>query len=191
MKENTLNPKLLGFAILLGVLAIAISITMYLQVSAAGGFTGPSGAPPTGVGLLAADNGMLGVGTDTPTSLFTVNGEMSVLGNRILGVATPVELTDAVNKEYADAAGGADGEYYQTYCGWEDVIVVLASLGMVPPGAGVRSCTPPICSGTDTSISISCFSTAAAATAFDDPIAGAQVYQYLAGPCIRVCQVTP
>ena len=56
-------------------------------------------------------SGYIGIGTQTPGYLLTVNGSISASGNTIQNVGTPVNLTDAANKSYVDTkvAAAASG----------------------------------------------------------------------------------
>lgn len=69
----------------------------------------PAGTPGTTYGILAVNNGNLGVSTTTPATKLDVNGSTTIRGwldmsgNIIMNVATPATSTDAVNKAYVDA----------------------------------------------------------------------------------------
>jgi len=49
------------------------------------------------------EGGNVGIGKSTPTSKLDVNGEINVNSNKIINVATPVNVNDAANKAYVDS----------------------------------------------------------------------------------------
>jgi uncharacterized protein (TIGR02145 family) len=53
--------------------------------------------------MLIANNGNIGIGTDSPTAKLDVRGKVNVNNNNIINVANPVNAGDAVNKAYVDA----------------------------------------------------------------------------------------
>jgi hypothetical protein len=78
-----------------------------------------NGNPMAAVSLTAGHGyfgGNLGVGTDAPSAKLDVagtaeiNGQLNMVSNKIVNVATPTALNDAVNKAYVDTAvaGAAD-----------------------------------------------------------------------------------
>lgn len=69
--------------------------------------------------LVLGQDGNFGIGTETPGSKLTVAGEGDFSGNRIHGVATPIDNLDAVNKDYVDALGDGDGGAYGACGPWQ------------------------------------------------------------------------
>jgi len=67
----------------------------------------------TGSNQYSAVSGNVGIGTTNPTSKLTVNGTINASGNKVTGLAAPIDTTDAATKAYVDAAGG--GTYSTCY----------------------------------------------------------------------------
>ncbi len=88
----------------LGLIAVLIIVMMtaplFSKLSIVFGWTNPTEAPPGGSGILTALNGKLGINTANPSTTLTINGELSIDGDRIRDVAAPIDGKDAVNKDY-------------------------------------------------------------------------------------------
>jgi len=89
---------------------------------------------------LATASGSVGIGTTSLTTgkLVVSGGNVDVTGNRITNVAAPSLGTDAVNRDYVDAAGGGKAIYHTT-CFWS----TMNYQKFIPPLPTVGSCTPP------------------------------------------------
>jgi hypothetical protein len=79
------------------------------QLQTAFGWTNPLVNPPGGSGLVTASSTKIGINTTNPSTTLTVNGGLSVSGNQIFDVATPIGPADGVNKAYVDAQSGSGG----------------------------------------------------------------------------------
>ena len=82
--------------------------------------------------LVLGLNGNIGIGTTSLSSKLAVNGNIDVMGNKIINVATPVNNSNAVNKAYVDAQVGS-GNSFILSCGWTTT------------NGNIGSCTPPSC----------------------------------------------
>lgn len=96
--KKTFITKLGKFAAAASLFLFSGAIIFTLQTAA--GWTNPNANPPGAPGALYYSSGNVGVGTSNPTSTLSVNGIISAMGNLIKDVATPVDGTDAVNKDY-------------------------------------------------------------------------------------------
>lgn len=76
----------------------------------------PAGTPGTTYGILAANDGNIGVSTTTPATKLDVNGSTTIRGwldmngNTIKNLAIPATSTDAASKAYVDAPGKVWGQ---------------------------------------------------------------------------------
>lgn len=67
--------------------------------------------------ILARDSDNVGIGTSDPAEKLEVNGNIALslsrdtTAYRVINVASPIAPTDAVNKDYVDAAAGGAGTY--------------------------------------------------------------------------------
>ena len=107
MKKTASMLALVGLFLFSGVILF--------QLQVAFGWTNPGGPPPTGNGLITALNNRVGILTNTPSTTLTVSGTLSVAGNLIKDVATPVAGKDAANKDYVDAQVGGGGQLVTVY----------------------------------------------------------------------------
>ena len=98
---------------------LAVSFTAAIALLFTWGFTGPSGVPPTGSGLIYATGGNVGIGTSTPGYKLTVAGNISAAFNQIVNVASPTATSSVATKGYVDATSGASFAGYTatTYTG--------------------------------------------------------------------------
>lgn len=123
--------------IVAGILVAIGSSAAYLQT--AFGWTDPVGSPPTDSGAITAKNSNVGINFDDPQSTLVVNGIADFLGNIIMGVATPSNPDEAVNKGYVDAqlanAGGGSFTLFNVATSTSEV-----SPAKPARGAGVPSC---------------------------------------------------
>lgn len=108
------------------------------QLQTAFGWTNPPGTPPTGAGGIMVDpsTGNVGVKTATAPDELTVGGVINALDHRIKGVLTPVDGTDAVNKDYVLAQTG------NALTGPLIIYGYGQRAGILPPdpGTGVPAC---------------------------------------------------
>ncbi len=98
-------------------------------------------APPDSDWIKVGDNlsllpsGNVGIGTSTPSEKLEVAGNIRLSGSsptyRITNVASPVDGSDVVTRDFIEETTGSDIIYLK--CGW------------TRGGIGVGSCTPPTC----------------------------------------------
>ncbi len=112
--------------------------------------------PPGGSGLITASSTKIGINTINPSTTLTVNGGVSVSGNQIFDVATPIGPADGVNKAYVDAQSGGGGKPLMTLYGiyftsggatsvgpWATFLSTLtATLKNCLIGSGIRCAAP-------------------------------------------------
>jgi hypothetical protein len=66
--------------------------------------------------LVLGLNGNIGIGTTSLSSKLNIAGDIDVMGNKIINVATPTNPTDVANKAYVDSIG-ASSIPSGTWCG--------------------------------------------------------------------------
>jgi hypothetical protein len=134
--KKTFITKLGKFAATASLFLFSGVIIFTLQTAA--GWTNPSANPPGAPGALYYSNGNVGIGTNNPARTLSVNGVISSMGNLIKDVATPVDGTDAVNKDYVLAATSDSSALTGPI-----IIYGYGSRGgLIPPdpGTGVPAC---------------------------------------------------
>lgn len=93
------------FSLVLILVAIVVLAPTVSYLSVVFGWTNPSQNPPNGSGILTALNGNLGINDQNPQNLLSVNGTIGA--TTVTGLVAPVAGSDAANKDYVDANGGA------------------------------------------------------------------------------------